>query len=122
MGIGFVEAGPEIGGSRGPHNSYIEVLLNTGAIAGALYLGALVYAVGNGIRRRWTQWTGFVVGTAAGVFTYLFFESLILGGLRTSSVVLGLVIGLMLLSDPKRDHGRLRSTAPKHSSRSPVVE
>ncbi|WP_336343280.1 O-antigen ligase family protein [Halalkalicoccus ordinarius] len=121
-GIGFVDAGPEIGGYTGPHNSYIEVLLHTGVIAGMLYLGALIYAAGCGIRNRWTQWTGFVVGTAAGVFTYMFFESLILGGLSTSSVVLGLVTGLMLLPDPKREHGRVRSTASEHSSRPPVVE
>ena len=66
-------------------------------IAGTLYLGALIYAVGCGIRRRWTLWTGFVVGTAASVLIYMFFESLILGGLSTSSVVLGLTVGLMLL-------------------------
>lgn len=109
-GIGFVDAGPEIGGPRGPHNSYIEVLLHTGVIAGTLYLGALAYAVASGIRKRWTQWTGFVVGTMAGVLIYMVFESLILGGLSTSSVVLGLAVGLMILPDSSGER-RPRSTA-----------
>ena len=109
-GIGFVDAGPEIGAYNGPHNSYIEVLLHTGVIAGMLYHGALIYAVGCGIRKRWTQWTGFVVGTMAGLLMYMVFESLFLGGLSTSSVVLGLVVGLMLLPDSSEER-RSRSTA-----------
>jgi hypothetical protein len=99
-GIGFVDPGPEINGARGPHNSYIHPLLATGVIAGSLYLGALAYAIGAGIRRRWNPWSGFVVGSGAGVFTYMMFESLFLGGLSTSSVMLGLLVGLMLASDP----------------------
>ncbi|WP_340604282.1 O-antigen ligase family protein [Halalkalicoccus tibetensis] len=102
-GIGFVDPGPEINGARGPHNSYIHVLLNTGVIAGSLYLGALAYAVGSGIRRRWTPWSGFILGTGAGTFAYMGFESLFLGGLTTSSIVLGLFIGLMLLTDPSSE-------------------
>lgn len=97
MGDGFVDAGETIGGARGPHNSYLEVLLQTGVIASGLYLGALAYAFASGIRRRWTLWTGYVVGTATGLLTFMTFESLLLGGLSTSSVVLGLVVSLMLL-------------------------
>lgn len=96
-GIEFVDASEAISGSSGPHNSYLEVLLHTGVIAGGLYLGALVYALASGIRRRWTPWTGYVVGTAVGLLTFMTFESLLLGGLSTSSVVLGLIVGLMLL-------------------------
>ncbi|WP_336361996.1 O-antigen ligase family protein [Halalkalicoccus salilacus] len=114
-GIGFVDAGPEIGAYLGPHNSYIEVLLHTGVIAGTLYLGALVYAVGRGIRRKWTQWTGFVVGTAASVLTYMIFESLLLGGLSTSSVVLGLAVGLMLLPDSSEEKREPRSSATRYA-------
>lgn len=120
-GIGFVDASSEIGGTHGPHNSYIEVLLHAGVIAGTLYLGALIYAVGCGIRRRWTLWTGFTVGTAASVLTYMLFESLILGGLSTSSVVLGLTVGLMLLSDSTKNYGRPRLADTQRSSSSGLV-
>jgi hypothetical protein len=102
-GIGFGNASEELGTMHGPHNSYIAPLLNSGVIAGSLYLGALAYAFANGIRRRWTAWSGYVVGTASGVFTYMMFESLFLGGLSTSSVVLGLFVGLMLASDSDLD-------------------
>lgn len=121
-GIGFVDAGAEIGGYSGPHNSYLETLLHTGVIAGMLYNGALIYAVGSGIRKQWTQWTGFVVGTAAGVLTYMSFESLFLGGLSTSSVILGLTVGLMLLSDPIEDHREPCSTLPRSSFLSNAIE
>lgn len=110
-GIGFVDPGPEIGGARGPHNSYIHVLLSTGVIAGSLYLGAIVYAVGQGVRRHWTPWSGFVLGTMAGVLTYMGFESLFLGGLSVSSIVLGLFIGLMLVSDSYRKETNHPETA-----------
>ncbi|WP_394740099.1 O-antigen ligase family protein [Natronococcus roseus] len=96
LGIGFADTAEEIGESRGPHNSYIYPLLNVGLIAGGLYLGALVYALGKGIRTRWTPWTGFVVGTAVSILLYMVFESHFLGGLSVSSVLLGLFLGLLL--------------------------
>ncbi|ELY54918.1 O-antigen polymerase [Natronococcus amylolyticus DSM 10524] len=102
LGIGFANTAEEIDGSRGPHNSYIYPLLNTGIIVGSLYLGALVYALGQGIRTRWTPWTGFVVGLAVAIFLYMGFESLFLGGLSPSSIMLGLCLGLLLYS-PERD-------------------
>ena len=98
LGIGFADTAAEIGASRGPHNSYIYPLLNTGLIAGGLYLGALVYALGQGIRRRWTPWTAFVVGLTVAIFLYMGFESLFLGGLSPSSITLGLCLGLLLYS------------------------
>ena len=67
-------------------------------IAGLLYHGSLVYALGSGVRRRWITWSGFV-GTAVGIFVYMAFESHFLGGLSVSSVVLELFIGLLPLSD-----------------------
>ncbi len=98
LGIGFANTAEEIDSSRGPHNSYIYPLLNTGIIAGSLYLGALVYALGQGIRTRWTPWTGFVVGLTVAIFLYMGFESLFLGGLSPSSIMLGLCLGLLLYS------------------------
>ena len=117
-GIGFAEVGSEIGigrefgfseifpplssdtgSSSCPHNSYVYPLLSTGLIAGSLYLSSLVYALACGIRRRWTSWTAFVVGTASAVYVYMIFESHFLGGLGVSSVVFGLFVGLMLLDD-----------------------
>ncbi|MDG5820224.1 O-antigen ligase domain-containing protein [Natronococcus sp. A-GB7] len=98
LGIGFADTAEQIGESRGPHNSYIYPLLNTGIIAGSLYLGALVYALGQGIRTRWTPWTGFVVGLTVAIFLYMGFESLFLGGLSPSSITLGLCLGLLLYS------------------------
>lgn len=117
-GIGFADVGSEIGigtqydhsslypplssdtgTSSGPHSSYVYPLLSTGVIAGSLYLGSLVYALGRGVRGRWTAWKGFVVGTAAGIYVYMAFESHFLGGLGVSSVVFGLFVGLMLLPD-----------------------
>ncbi|MCU4926409.1 O-antigen ligase domain-containing protein [Halobacteria archaeon AArc-dxtr1] len=124
-GIGFAEVGSEIGIGRefghselfpplsadtgtssGPHSSYVYPLLSTGLLGGVLYLGSLGYALGCGIRRRWTSWRAFVVGTASGIYVYMIFESHFLGGLGVSSVVFGLFVGLMLLpdaddSDPK---------------------
>lgn len=98
-GIGFGDAATEIDGEYGPHNSYVHVLLASGLVAGLLYLGAIAYAVAAGVRRSWTPWTGFVLGTGIGVLVYMFFESSFLGGLSTSSVVLGIVLGLMLLPE-----------------------
>ncbi|MDG5820255.1 O-antigen ligase family protein [Natronococcus sp. A-GB7] len=98
LGIGFADTAEEIGESRGPHNSYLYPLLNTGIIAGSLYLGALVYALGQGIRTRWTPWRGFVVGLTVAIFLYMGFESLFLGGLSPSSIMLGLCLGLLLYS------------------------
>ena len=69
LGIGFANTEEEIGASRGPHNSYVYPLLNTGIIAGSLYLGALVYALGQGIRTRWTPWTG-MLGLCLGPLLY----------------------------------------------------
>ena len=98
LGIGFADTAEEIDEVRGPHNSYIYPLLNTGIIAGSLYLGALVYAMGQGIRTRWTPWRGFVVGLTVAIFLYMGFESLFLGGLSPSSIMLGLCLGLLLYS------------------------
>jgi len=114
-GIGFVDAGPEIDGARGPHNSFIHVLLNTGIIAGVLYLGALVYALGQGIRRRWTMWTAYVVGTTVGLFTFMSFESLFLGGLSVSSIALGFFLGCCLLSGPDRNLDANRAASIRES-------
>ena len=96
LGIGFADTAEEIGEARGPHNSYIYPLLNAGIIPGGLYLGALVYALGQGIRTRWTTWTGFVVGMTVAIFLYMGFESLFLGGLSISSILLGVCLGLLL--------------------------
>jgi hypothetical protein len=101
-GISFGDASEELGRQYGPHNSYIDPLLNAGVIVGSLYLGALAYAFATGIRRRWTAWSAYVVGTASGIFCYMMFESLFLGGLGISSVVLGLFVGLMLVSESDR--------------------
>ena len=98
LGIGFADTAEEIGERRGPHNSYIYPLLNTGLIAGGLYLGALVYALGQGIHTRWTPWTGFVVGLTVAIFLYMGFESLFLGGLSPASIMLGICLGLLLYS------------------------
>lgn len=68
LGISFANTAAETDGARGPHNSYVYPLLNTGIIAGSLYLGTLVYALGQGIRTRWTPWIGFVVGLAVAIF------------------------------------------------------
>lgn len=98
LGIGFADTAAELGTMYGPHNSYLYPLLSTGLITGGLYLGALVYALGQGIRTPWTAWNAFVVGLSVGVFCYMGFESLFLGGLSVSSIVLGLCIGLLLYS------------------------
>ncbi|ELY51187.1 hypothetical protein C493_17786 [Natronolimnohabitans innermongolicus JCM 12255] len=117
-GIGFADVGSQLGIGRefdhssiypplssdtgtssGPHNSYVYPLLSTGVIAGSLYLGSLVYALGRGIRGHWTTWKAYVVGTAAGIYVFMAFESHFLGGLSVSSIVFGLFVGLMLLPE-----------------------
>ncbi|WP_239643445.1 O-antigen ligase domain-containing protein [Natronococcus jeotgali] len=102
FGIGFADTAEEIGEARGPHNSYIYPILNTGIIAGGLYLGSFVYALGQGIRKRWTLWNAYVVGLSVGIFCYMGFESLFLGGFSISSIMLGLCLGLLLYS-PEAD-------------------
>ncbi|MDG5761535.1 hypothetical protein QA600_19575 [Natronococcus sp. A-GB1] len=102
LGIGFADTAEEIDEVRGPHNSYIYPLLNTGVIAGSLYIGALVYALGQGIRKRWTPWNAYAVGLATAIFLYMGFESLFLGGLSVSSIMLGLALALLLYS-PEAD-------------------
>ncbi|WP_418280469.1 O-antigen ligase family protein [Halorubrum sp. DTA98] len=101
--FGFSELFPPLssdtGRSSGPHNSYVYPLLSTGLLAGLLYLTSLAYTLGCGIRKRWTPWNAYVVGTASAVYVYMVFESHFLGGLGVSSVVFGLFIGLMLLND-----------------------
>ncbi|SDJ53562.1 hypothetical protein [Natronorubrum texcoconense] len=84
-------------------------------IAGSLYLGSLVYALGRGIRGRWTAWKGFVVGTAAGIYVYMAFESHFLGGLGVSSVVFGLFVGLMLLTEPEESARESRPTTAREA-------
>ncbi|WP_245549648.1 O-antigen ligase family protein [Natronococcus occultus] len=102
LGIGFANTASQIGEEIGPHNSYIYPLLNTGIIAGGFYLGALIYALGQGLRTWWTPWTGFVVGLTVAIFLYMGFESLFLGGLSVSSILLGLSLGLLLYSSETR--------------------
>ncbi len=114
-GIGFVDAGTEIGGARGPHNSFVHALLNAGIIAGVLYLGALAYALGRGIRRRWTAWTAYVVGSSVALFTFMSFESLFLGGLSVSSVALGFFLGCCLLSESDRQHNAHRARTTRQA-------
>ena len=98
LGIGFADTAAEIGEDLGPHNSYIYPLLNAGIIAGSLYLGALVYALGQGIRTHWTPWNAFIVGLSVAIFCYMAFESMFFGGLSISSLMLGLCLGLLLYS------------------------
>ena len=112
-GIGFVDAGDEIGHYRGPHNSYLHILLNAGIIAGSLYIGALAYALARGIRKRWSEWTGFVIGSTIGLLLFMMFESLTLGGLSVSSVALGFFLGCSLISESGRKESRTqRATVP----------
>lgn len=96
----FPPLSSDTGSSNGPHNSYVYPLLSTGVIAGSLYLSSLVYALACGIRKHWTQWNAFVVGTASAIYVYMAFESHFLGGVGVSSVTFGLFIGLMLLTEP----------------------
>ncbi|WP_331234081.1 O-antigen ligase family protein [Natronorarus salvus] len=107
-GIGFVDPGPEIGRSSGPHNSFLHALLNTGIIAGSLYLGSLAYALAHGIRKRWSVWTAFVVGSTVALFLFMGFESLFLGGLSVSSVALGFFLGCCLLNESEEDGDRIQ--------------
>jgi hypothetical protein len=102
FGIGFENTAERIGEPHGPHNSYIYPLLSTGLLAGGLYLSALAYAFGQGIRTRWTPWNAYVVGLSVAIFCYMGFESLFLGGLSISSIMLGLCLGLLLYS-PKEE-------------------
>ncbi|ELY55821.1 O-antigen ligase family protein [Natronococcus jeotgali] len=98
LGIGFADTAAQIGETYGPHNSYLYPPLSTGLLAGSLYLGALAYALGQGLRKSWTPWNAFVVGLSIAMFVYMCFESLFLGGLSVSSIVLGLCLGLLLYS------------------------
>ncbi|WP_247730602.1 O-antigen ligase domain-containing protein [Halovivax limisalsi] len=90
-GIGFDRIG-----SYAVHNSYLHVPLATGLILGGLYVASLWYALGRGLRARWTAWTGYVVGTGAGFLVALAFESTTLGGVSVTAVLLGLYVGLLL--------------------------
>ncbi|WP_331234188.1 O-antigen ligase family protein [Natronorarus salvus] len=117
FGIGFLDAAPEIGASYGPHNSFVHALLNAGIIVGSLYLGALAYAFARGLRRKWTPWTGFVVGSTVGLFAYMSFESLFLGGLGVSSVVLGLLVGLLVIPERDGDTGPVTAVEALRRSR-----
>ena len=105
----FPPLSADTGSSSGPHSSYIYPLLSTGLIAGLLYLSSIVYALGCGIRRQWTSWNAFVVGTASGIYGYMVFESLFLGGLGVSSIIFGLFVGLMLI--PDSDESEMKSNA-----------
>ena len=120
FGIGFGDASSEIGSRYGPHNSFIHALLNAGLIVGSLYLGALAYAFARGLRRDWTLWTGFVVGSTVGLFAYMSFESLFLGGLSVSSVVLGILIGLLVVPE-RRDPSTEPATAVDALKRSRIA-
>ncbi len=92
----FPPLSSDTGSSGGPHSSYVYPLLSTGVIAGSLYLSAVGYAVASGIRRRWTPWNAFVVGTASSCYVFMIFESLLLGGLSVAAVTVALFIGLMV--------------------------
>ena len=121
-GIGFEDVGSQVGRgaseqvfselfpplsadtglSSGPHSSYVYPFLSTGIIGGLLYCSSLVYALGCGIRNRWTAWTAFVVGTSSSIYVYMIFESHFLGGVGVSSVIFGLFVGLMIYADPEQ--------------------
>ncbi|WP_290811353.1 O-antigen ligase [Halovivax sp.] len=102
LGIGFGEDGIL---AYDPHNSFLHVPLAVGVIPGSLYVFSLLYALAKGLRARWTPWTGYVVGTAAAMLISMWFESLTLGGVSVTPVLLGLYVGL-LLQLGRNDHGR----------------
>lgn len=100
VGIGFRDNAAAIApysewpNLAGTHNSYLQILLNTGIIAGTVYLLALGYGA---LRSLWTvssTWDLYVTGTLTAILVHLFFKSVTLGGLSMSSVVFGLYLGL----------------------------
>ncbi|WP_336343295.1 O-antigen ligase family protein [Halalkalicoccus ordinarius] len=102
VGIGFKDNAAEIypysdwPNPAGTHNSYIHILLNTGVIAGTVYLLALGYGA---LRSFWivsSTWDLYVVGTLTAILVHMCFESVTLGGLSMTSVFLGLYLGLGL--------------------------
>ena len=103
-GIGFgdtaAEIEPYIEGRRptGPHNSYINILLNTGVVAGGLYLTALWYAAVRPILGERSAWNRYLLATLLAIFVVMVFETTTLGGLSSMSVFLGLYVGLALRS------------------------
>ncbi len=113
-GIGFSNTADEIapyvpdGGpvGFGTHNSYINILLQTGFVAGTLYLLALLYAVVKAVtsafttrfspRERTDWWPVYVASVLVAILVAMTFESMTLGGLSMNSVLLALYLGLAL--------------------------
>jgi hypothetical protein len=113
-GIGFTNTAAEIapyvpeGGpvGYGTHNSYINILLQTGFVAGTLYLLAVFYAVGTAVvgafaarftpRERADWWPVYVAAVLVAILVAMTFESMTLGGLSLNSVLLALYLGLAL--------------------------
>lgn len=102
VGIGFRDTATEIAPyhdrfrSTGTHNSYLQILLNAGLIAGSVYLLALGYGALRSFWRVSSTCDRYVVGTLLAVLVHVFFESVTLGGLSMTSVLLGLYLGLGL--------------------------
>ncbi|MFC6905730.1 O-antigen ligase family protein [Halalkalicoccus tibetensis] len=118
VGIGFADTAAEIRPyvpddgpvGFGTHNSYIHILLQTGLVAGSLYLLAVFYAgakatysalladyrpaPATGGIGRW--WPIYVLATLAAILVALVFESMTIGGLSLDSVLVGLYLGLAL--------------------------
>ncbi len=110
VGIGFENPGAEImpysdwKTGVGPHNAYLHILLNTGIIAGSIYLVALAYGA---LRSMWsltTTWDFYVVGVLIAILVHIVFESVTLGGLSMTSVFFGLFLGLSLYNYPPTIH------------------
>ena len=114
VGIGFSDTAAEIAPyvpedgpvGVGTHNSYINILLQTGVIAGTLYLLAVFYAVGKAVASafaaRFTPrateewWPVYVAAVLVAILVAMTFESMTIGGLSLNSVVLALYLGLAL--------------------------
>lgn len=102
FGIGFMEPAEEIApysdwpNRAGPHNSYIHILLNTGLIAGIVYLVALGYGTVRSFRTVSSNWDLYIAGTLTAILVHMVFESVTLGGLSMTSVFLGIFLGLGL--------------------------
>lgn len=99
VGIGFKDNATEIRpysdwpNLAGTHNSYLHILLNTGVIAGSVYLLALGYGALRSVWNAASTWDLYVVGILAAILVHIFFESVTLGGLSMSSVFLGIYLG-----------------------------
>lgn len=90
------------------HNAYLAILLNTGVLAGGVYLLILLLSFGTALVRavRGGLWEAYVFSVLLVLYVQFTVETATIGGLSTESLLLSLYIGLVFHGASDRSRAR----------------